>query len=118
MQPSASGASSIWTHARPKGREAHRATHTHLPAPMSNYMSSYNLQSIQGPSDDMLRNNAVEGYTQVSRVGEVVINCFTDTVSAFLTPGVFLQYTRMHYLTPHCCCFFSVRVRGGPREVL
>ena len=34
------------------------------------------LQSYQGPSDPMLRSNAVEGYTQVSRVGEQVVNCF------------------------------------------
>jgi len=58
---------------------------------MSNYMSSYNLQSIQGPSDDMLRNNAVEGYTQVSRVGEVVINCFTDTYEYAAVPEKFSE---------------------------
>lgn len=39
-------------------------------------MATSMLQSYQGPSDPMLRSNAVEGYTQVSRVGEQVINCF------------------------------------------
>ena len=29
--------------------------------------------------DPMLRSNAIEGYTQVSRVGEQVVNCFVDT---------------------------------------
>ena len=56
---------------------------------MSNYMSGYNLQSIQGPSDDVLRNNAVEGYTQVSRVGEVVINTFVDTYEYAVVPDSF-----------------------------
>jgi hypothetical protein len=39
-------------------------------------MKTSMLQSYQGPSDPMLRSNAIEGYTQVSRVGEQVINCF------------------------------------------
>ena len=34
------------------------------------------FQSIQGPSDSGLRSNQIEGYTQVSRVGEQVINAF------------------------------------------
>jgi hypothetical protein len=33
-------------------------------------MMSSMLQSYQGPSDQSLRNNAVEGYSQVSRIGE------------------------------------------------
>ena len=41
-------------------------------------MKTSMLQSYQGPSDPMLRSNAIEGYTQVSRVGEQVINCFVD----------------------------------------
>ena len=39
-------------------------------------MISPMLQSYQGPTDSALRSNAVEGYTQVSRIGESVINCF------------------------------------------
>ena len=38
--------------------------------------SGYPLQSIQGPTDPMLRSNAIEGYSQVSRIGESVINAF------------------------------------------
>lgn len=56
---------------------------------MSNYMSGYQLQSIQGPSDSMLRNNSVEGYTQVSRIGEVVVNAFIDTYEYAATPDGF-----------------------------
>ena len=48
---------------------------TALP-PQGTMMKTSMLQSYQGPSDPMLRSNAVEGYTQVSRVGEQVINCF------------------------------------------
>jgi len=33
-------------------------------------------QSYQGPSDPLLRSNAIEGYTQVGRVGEQVVNAF------------------------------------------
>lgn len=56
---------------------------------MSNYMSGYALQSTQGPSDPSLRSNAVEGYTQVSRIGEVVINCFVDTYEYASVPDSF-----------------------------
>jgi len=35
-------------------------------------------QSFQGPTDTSLRMGPVEGYTQVSRVGEQVQNCFVD----------------------------------------
>ena len=83
---------------RQKRRETDTRVHT---ATMSNYMSSYNLQSIQGPSDDSLRNNAVEGYTQVSRVGEVVINCFTDTYEYAVVPESFTkeEMQATHYKT-------------------
>jgi len=56
---------------------------------MSNYMSGYQLQSVQGPSDSSLRNNAVEGYTQVSRIGEVVVNAFIDTYEYASVPENF-----------------------------
>ena len=39
-------------------------------------MVSPMVQSYQGPTDPALRSNAVEGYTQVSRIGESVINAF------------------------------------------
>ena len=39
-------------------------------------MVSPMLQSYQGPTDTALRSNAVEGYTQVSRIGESVVNAF------------------------------------------
>lgn len=56
---------------------------------MSNYMSSYQIQSVQGPSDAGLRSNAIEGYTQVSRIGETVINCFVDTYEYASVPDSF-----------------------------
>ena len=34
------------------------------------------FQSIQGPTDPMLRHSEIEGYQPVSRIGEVVINSF------------------------------------------
>jgi hypothetical protein len=37
------------------------------------------FQSYAGPGDKTLRNNAVEGYQPVSRIGEVVINSFIDS---------------------------------------
>ena len=42
---------------------------------------SYNrgFQSIQGPTDPVLRHSEIEGYQPVSRIGEVVINCFVDS---------------------------------------
>jgi hypothetical protein len=40
------------------------------------------FQSFQGPTDTNLRSNAVEGYTQVSRVGEQVVNAFGARRSA------------------------------------
>jgi len=58
-------------------------------AAMSNYMSGYQLQSIQGPSDAMLKNNSLEGYTQVSRIGEVVVNAFIDTYEYATVPETF-----------------------------
>ena len=36
------------------------------------------FQSIQGPTDPMLRHSEIEGYQPVSRIGEVVINSFID----------------------------------------
>ena len=45
------------------------------------------LQSFQGPSDSQLRGNAVSGYTQVSRVGESVINSFVDPYEFGLVPA-------------------------------
>ena len=36
------------------------------------------VQSFQGPTDPMLSHSEVEGYQPVSRIGEVVLNCFVD----------------------------------------
>ena len=36
------------------------------------------MQSIQGPGDPKLPMNEVSGYTQASRIGEVVINAFVE----------------------------------------
>ena len=52
-------------------------------------MKTSMLQSFQGPSDPMLRSNAIEGYTQVSRVGEQVINCFVDPYEVGVLPASF-----------------------------
>lgn len=46
---------------------------------MSIYTSTYQFQGVQGPTDPILTNNAVEGYNPVSRIGEVVINAFGKT---------------------------------------
>lgn len=54
-------------------------------------MSTSMLQAYQGPSDPMLRSNAIEGYTQVSRVGEQVVNCFVDTYEFGVVPDTFSQ---------------------------
>ena len=54
-------------------------------------MMSTTLQSYQGPSDPMLRSSAVEGYTQVSRVGEQVVNCFVDSYEFGVVPDTFTQ---------------------------
>jgi len=37
------------------------------------------FQSIQGPTDPSLQHSLIEGYQPVSRIGEVVINCFVDS---------------------------------------
>ena len=42
-------------------------------------MASRNYQSYQGPTDPNLRHSEIEGYQPVSRIGEVVINCFIDS---------------------------------------
>ena len=34
------------------------------------------FQSIQGPTDPNLTHSLTQGYQPVSRIGEVVINCF------------------------------------------
>ena len=52
-------------------------------------MVSPMLQSYQGPSDRALRSNAVEGYSQVSRVGEVLINAFVDSYEFASLPAQF-----------------------------
>ena len=52
-------------------------------------MVSPMLQSYQGPTDSALRSNAVEGYTQVSRIGESVINSFVDPYEFGIVPDVF-----------------------------
>ena len=52
-------------------------------------MVSSMVQSYQGPTDTALRSNAVEGYTQVSRIGESVINCFVDAYEFAAVPQTF-----------------------------
>lgn len=47
------------------------------------------VQSYQGPTDTALRSNAAEGYTQVSRIGESVINCFVDAYEFAAVPQTF-----------------------------
>ena len=37
------------------------------------------FQSIQGPTDPNLTHSLTQGYQPVSRIGEVVINCFVDS---------------------------------------
>lgn len=54
-------------------------------------MKTSMLQSYQGPSDPMLRSNAIEGYTQVSRVGEQIINAFVDPYEFGVVPSTFTQ---------------------------
>ena len=41
-------------------------------------IKSYPMQGIQGPGDTKLPMNEVSGYTQASRIGEVVINAFVE----------------------------------------
>jgi hypothetical protein len=50
---------------------------------MSMYTSTYQYQGVQGPTDPLLKHNAVEGYQPVSRIGEVVINAFGALHIAF-----------------------------------
>jgi len=52
-------------------------------------MVSSMVQSYQGPTDTALRSNAAEGYTQVSRIGESVINCFVDAYEFAAVPQTF-----------------------------
>jgi hypothetical protein len=54
-------------------------------------MVSSMVQSYQGPTDTALRSNAAEGYTQVSRIGESVINCFVDAYEFAAVPQVFYK---------------------------
>ena len=49
------------------------------------------IQSYQGPTDSALRSNAVEGYTQVSRIGESVVNAFVDPYEFGVLPGSISQ---------------------------
>ena len=41
-------------------------------------MISMPAQNYQGPTDSSLRSSNISGYSQVSRIGEQVINCFVD----------------------------------------
>ena len=54
-------------------------------------MATSMLQAYQGPSDPLLRSNAVEGYTQVGRVGEQVVNAFVDSYEFGVLPASFSQ---------------------------
>ena len=42
-------------------------------------MAARGFQTYQGPTDPVLRHSEIEGYQPVSRIGEVVINCFVDS---------------------------------------
>ena len=42
-------------------------------------MATRNYQTYMGPTDPNLRHSEIEGYQPVSRIGEVVINCFIDS---------------------------------------
>jgi len=63
----------------------HRPIHTLHGSPLARFVS----QSYQGPTDSALRSNAVEGYTQVSRIGESVINSFVDSYEFGVVPDAF-----------------------------
>jgi hypothetical protein len=54
-------------------------------------MISPMTQSYQGPTDTALRSNAVEGYSQVSRIGESVINSFVDAYEFAAVPVQFSE---------------------------
>ena len=47
-----------------------------------------NFQSIQGPTDPMLRHSEIEGYQPVSRIGEVVINSFSTPSAIQILVGL------------------------------
>jgi len=44
-------------------------------------MASRGYQTFQGPTDPVLRHSEIEGYQPVSRIGEVVINCFSTPLA-------------------------------------
>jgi hypothetical protein len=48
-------------------------------------------QSIQGPTDPMLRSNQIEGYSQVSRIGETVQNAFVEANEYGILPATFTE---------------------------
>lgn len=54
--------------------------------------SSYNWQSVQGPTDPILRRSEVEGYQPVSRIGEVVLNAFVDAYEWQRLPESLQEY--------------------------
>jgi len=49
------------------------------------------FQSFAGPGDKNLRNNEIEGYQPVSRIGERVVNCFVDSFEFSLLPDHLTQ---------------------------
>ena len=49
------------------------------------------FQSLQGPTDPMLRHSEIEGYQPVSRIGEVVINSFVDSYEFAQLPEAITQ---------------------------
>lgn len=53
--------------------------------------SSFPYQSIQGPTDPMLRSNQIEGYSQVSRIGETVQNAFVEANEYGILPDTFTK---------------------------
>jgi len=50
------------------------------------------FQSIQGPTDPSLRHSEIEGYQPVSRIGEVVMNCFVDAYEFAQLPNTGLKH--------------------------
>ena len=51
-------------------------------------MASRNYQTYMGPTDPNLRHSEIEGYQPVSRIGEVVINCFIDSYEFTALPDM------------------------------
>ena len=58
------------------------------------------FQSIQGPTDPNLTHTLTQGYQPVSRIGEVVINCFVDSFEFAQLPTEGLRQSGIAGTTP------------------